>query len=202
MPILEPKTSGGYVAKATIKKVLVTFHLTAFGQKRLLDAGIEPGQKFPLALLADLAKEGHAWTPPSVAEKTGLNWAQQFDLNLAGDEAAERLFAACADCASYEDLHLVAWESKRGPATKLLCGGCRAALPERFTLSVPLPLLSLAALNQLEAQGKLAAGNAVASKLRKSMAADLSATWETFRRQKSQRQEGFDFGNLGELELR
>jgi hypothetical protein len=202
MPILEAKKGGGYVAKATINKVVVTFHLTAFGQKRLVEAGIEPGRKFPLALLADLAKEGHAWTPPSVAEKSGLNWAQQYDLNLAGDEAAERLFATCTDCPSYDDLHLVAWESKRGSTAKLLCSGCRGALPERFTLSVPLPLLSVVSLTQLEAQGKLPPGSAVVSKLRESMAADMSATWQAFRRQKSQRQERFDLQTPGELELR
>jgi len=52
MPILESKPGGGYCAKATINRVVVTFHLTPLGQKRLLDAGIQPGKKFPLALLA------------------------------------------------------------------------------------------------------------------------------------------------------
>lgn len=41
MPLLEAKLKGGYVAKATIKGGAVTFHLTPFGQKRLLDAGIQ-----------------------------------------------------------------------------------------------------------------------------------------------------------------
>jgi hypothetical protein len=36
------------------------FHLTPLGQKRLLEAGIGPGRKFPLAMLADLARQGHA----------------------------------------------------------------------------------------------------------------------------------------------
>ena len=79
MPLLEPKPTGGYFAKASIKGVAVTFHLTPFGQKRLLDAGIQPGKKFPLALLADLARQGHARTPPSVAEQSGLFYAEQFD---------------------------------------------------------------------------------------------------------------------------
>ena len=202
MPLLEPKPTGGYFAKANIKGVAVTFHLTPFGQKRLLDAGIQPGKKFPLALLADLARAGHAWTPPSVAEQAGIFYAEQFDLNLAGDEAAERYFAACTNDGKLDELHLVAWQSAGRPTVKLLCGACRAALPERFMLSVPLPLLSLAALSQLEAQGKLSAGDAVASGLREALTADLSATWETFRRQNAQRQTGLNFDMPDELGLR
>ena len=41
MPLLEAKPKGGHVAKAIIKGGAVTFHLTPFGQKRLLDAGIQ-----------------------------------------------------------------------------------------------------------------------------------------------------------------
>lgn len=202
MPVLESKPAGGFYAKAKIKGVVVTFHLTALGQKRLLDAGIQSGGKFPLALLADLARQGHAWTPPSVARKTGIFYAQQFDLNLAGDEAAEPLFAACTDDGSYDDLHLIAWESKRKPVVELLCGSCRAARSEPFTLSIPLPLLSLAALTQLEAQGKLAPGDPVGRGLREAFTADLSATWEAFRRQTAQRQSDLGFAMPDELRLR
>ena len=73
-------------------------------------------------------------------------------------------------------------------------------MPERFTLSVPL--LLLAALLQLEAQGKLPAGDAVGSGLRESLAADWSATWEVFRRQNAQRQAGLNFDSPDELGLR
>jgi hypothetical protein len=201
MPVLESKPAGGFQAKAKIKGVVVTFHLTPLGQKRLLDAGIQPGGKFPLALLADLAHQGHAWTPPGVAEKTGIFYAQQFDLNLAGDEAAERLFAACTEDGSYDDLHMVAWESKHKTTVKLLCGGCRAALSERFTLNVPLPLLSLAALTQLETQGKLPPGDPVVRTLREAFTADLSATWDVFRRQNAQRQSDLGFTLPDELRL-
>jgi hypothetical protein len=202
MPVLEPKSAGGLVAKAKIKGIVVTFHLTPFGQKRLLDAGIQPSTKFPLALLADLARQGHAWTPPSTAEKAGLFCAEQFDLTLEGDEAVERLFAACSDDGSYDDLHLDAWESARKATVKLLCGKCRAALPERFTLNVPLPLLSSNVLAQLEAQGKLPTGDPVVRGLREALAADLFATWETFRRKKAQRQAGLGFDMPGELGLK
>lgn len=201
MPVLEPKASSGHRAQATIKGVAVTFHLTPFGQKRLLDAGIVPGKKFPLALLADLAHQGHAWTSRSAAEKTGIHWVPQLDLNLEGDEGAERFFLACTDCGGYDDLHLVAWQSDGGSGAALHCPACRAAMSERFTLSIPLPLVSLAALAQLEAQDKIRADATVIVRLREALAADLSATWEAFRRQRAQRQTGFGFGTPGELTL-
>lgn len=201
MPVLEAKPTGGHWARATIKETLVTFHLTPLGQKRLLDAGIVPGRKFPLALLADLARQGHAWTSRSAAEKTGLHWVPQLDLNLEGDEEAEGLFLACTDCGSYDDLHLLAWESQGTHAAALHCPSCRTAMPERFTLNLPLPLISLAALAQLEAQDKINAADPVVIRLREALAADLSATWEAYRQQRTRRQTSFGFGTPGELPL-
>ncbi len=201
MPLLQPKPNGGYCAKATIKGVAVTFHLTPLGQKRLLDAGIQPGTKFPLALLADLARQGHAWTPPSTAEKTGLNWAQQFDFNLSGDESAEPLFVCCADCNGYDDLHLTASKSKRALAARVLCEHCRGKLLERFTLSVPLSLVTLPALSQMEAQGKLPMENPAVRLLRQWLTNDLSTEWEKFRKLTAQRQAGLRLDLPGELSL-
>lgn len=201
MPLLESKTGGGFCAKASIKGAAVTFHLTPTGQKQLLDAGIQPGVKFPLALLADLARQGHAWTPPSVAEKTGISWAQQFDFNLAGDEQAEPLFASCAECSGYDDLHLAAWKSKRSATAKILCARCRGKWPERFTLSVPLSLVTLAALAQLETQDELPTGNPVVASLRQSLAKDMGADWEKFRQANQHRQAGLGLGFDNELKL-
>jgi len=201
MPLFEPKFGGGFCAKATIKGVVVTFHLTPTGQKRLSDAGVQPDKKFPLALLADLARQGHAWTPPSIADKTDIAFAQQFDLNLAGDEAAERMFTACTDCASYDDLHLVAWQSAKRSRVAILCAGCRVALAERCALSVPLPLVSLESLSQLEAQGKLPAQSQLLLALRRSLANDLSAEWERFRQSENQRQRALRLELPGELKL-
>ena len=201
MPLLESKPGGGHCAKATIKGAVVVFHLTPLGQKRLLEAGIQPGTKFPLALLADLARQGHAWTPPSVAEKSGISWAQQFDFNLAGDEQAEPLFACCAECSGYDDLHLAAWKSKRAAAAKILCEKCRGKWPERFTLSVPLSLVTLAALSQLETQSELPTDNPAFASLRQSLAKDMSADWEKFRQLHQQRQAGLGLGYDNELKL-
>ena len=202
MPLLETKPGGGYCAKANIKGAAVTFHLTPLGQKRLLEAGIQPGTKFPLALLADLAREGHAWTPPSVAEKTGIRWAQQFDFNLTGDEQAEPLFTCCAECSSYDDLHLCAWNAKRAPVARLLCHHCRGKAAMRFTLSVPLSLVTLAALAQMEGQGKLPPGLSAIASLRQWLAKDMSAEWEKFRQLNQQRQVGLELGFADELRLR
>jgi len=201
MPLLEPKSGGGFCAKATIKGVVVTFHLTPTGQKWLLDAGVQTGKKFPLALLADLARQGYAWTPSSIADKTDIAFAQQFDLNLAGDEAAERMFTACADCGGYDDLHLVVWQSAKRGRVAILCGSCRSALAERCSLSVPLPMITLESLSQLEAQGKLPAQSQILLALRRCLANDLSAEWEKFRRSKGQRQRALRLELPDELKL-
>lgn len=96
----------------------------------------------------------------------------------------------------------MAWEAAGKPVVKLLCAGCRAALPERFSLNVPLPLLSLVALAQLESQAKLPAGDATVSSIPQALAADLSSTWETFRQQSAARQNGLPFDLPDELGLR
>ncbi len=129
-------------------------------------------------------------------------YAEQFDLNLPGDEGVEFLFAACTNDESCEDLHLVAWASPRKTTVNLLCGKCRAEMPERFTLSIPVSLLSLSALTQLEVQGKLPEGDQVVRSLRDALAADLSATWEVFRGQNAQREAGLSFDLPDELGLR
>lgn len=203
MPILEPKPGGGHDAKATLRGVVVTFHLTAQGEKRLFDSGINPGVKFPLALLADLAQQGLAWTSPSAnAAKAGIHFAQQFDLNLAGDETAERLFPACSEDGSYNDLHLVAWKAGPALSAKLLCGECRLALRHRALLSVPVSVLSLNILSLLESQGKLPAGSPVTIQLREAYRADLAADWERFRRQSTTQQVDLGLALPGELGLR
>jgi hypothetical protein len=201
MPVLESNPSGGHWARASIKGTLVTFHLTALGQKRLLDAGVVPGRKFPLALLADLARQGHAWTSRTTAQRTGIAWARQQELTLDGDEGAEALFASCTDCGGFDDLHLLAWGDGDQASCGILCPACRLALSERVGLSVPLGLVSLAALAQLEAQGKVRAKDPAVVRLREAFAADLSAFWVKYSRHKAQRQAGLGLSACGELPL-
>ena len=128
-------------------------------------------------------------------------WAQQYEINLPGDESAEPQFASCAECGGYDDLHLTAWKSKRAATAKILCADCRSKWPERFTLSVLLSLVMLPALAQLKAQGEWPAGHAVVASLRQWLAKDLSAEWEKFRQLRQQRQAGLDLGFEGELKL-
>jgi len=202
VPVLESNPSGGHWAKAAIKGTTVTFHLTATGQKRLLDAGVIAGRKFPLALLADLARQGHAWTSRTTAQKTGIAWARQHEFNLEGDEAAERLFTSCTDCGGFDDLHLHAWEVDGQARCGVLCSACRLAASEGVVVSMPVGLVSLGGLASLEAQGKVRTGDAGVAQLRESLAADLSAFWEKYGRQKSRRQAELGLSTSDELPLR
>lgn len=201
VPVLESNPSGGHWARATIKGTLVTFHLTATGQKRLLEAGIVPGRKFPLALLADLARQGHAWNSRTTAQQTGIAWARQHEFNLDGDEAAEGLFASCTDCGGFDDLHLLTWGTDDHARCGILCPACRLALSERVALSVPLGLVTISCLAQLEAQGKVRAKDPAVVGLREAFAADLSAFWVKYSRQKAQRQPDLGLSASGELPL-
>jgi hypothetical protein len=67
---------------------------------------------------------------------------------------------------------------------------------------VPLSLVTLTALGQMEAQSKLPAGNSTVASLRRWLANDLSAEWEKFRHLNAQRQLGLGFEFGDELKLR
>ena len=111
------------------------------------------------------------------------------------------MFASCAECNGYDDLHLTAWKSKRAATAKILCEKCRGKWPERFTLSVPLSLVTLAALAQLEAQSELPAENPAVASLRQSLAKDMGADWEKFRQANQHQQAGLGLGFDNELKL-
>ena len=150
---------------------------------------------------AALARQGHAWTSRTTAQQTGIAWARQREFNLDGDEAAEGLFASCTDCGSFDDLHLLAWGDGDQASCGILCPACRLALSERVGLSVPLGLVSLSALAQLEAQGKVPPTNPVVARVREAFAADLSAFWVNYSRHKAQRQADLGLSACGDLPL-
>jgi len=67
---------------------------------------------------------------------------------------------------------------------------------------MPVGLVSLGGLASLEAQGKVRTGDAGVAQLRESLAADLSAFWEKYGRQKSRRQAELGLSTSDELPLR
>ena len=203
MPVFYQRTDGsGFYAKACIQGSIVTFQLTARGADKLREAGVDAGGKFPLRLLMALYRPGDAFTlKGGTGPKLGFHEAEQFDFTFEENQSAERLFPACAETGSYDDLHLVVYDADGKATAKLLCPQARAEVAAATTVSLPLALVTAETLTRLEALGKLPAGSAVIRSLRQSLVDDLNAEWEAFRQLKGRRQSGlgFDFGD--ELKL-
>ena len=203
MPVFYQRTDGsGFYAKACIQGSIVTFQLTARGAARLREAGVDSGGKFPLRLLMALYRPGDAYTlKGGTGPKAGYHEAEQFAFGFEENQSAERLFPACSETGSYDDLHLVIYDDGGKATAKLLCPPARAKVAATTTVSLPLALVSAENLTRLEMLGKLPADNGVIRALRQSLADDLNAEWEAFRQLKAQRQSGlgFDFGD--ELKL-
>ena len=203
MPVFYQRTDGsGFYAKACIQGSIVTFQLTARGADKLREAGVEAGGKFPLRLLMALYRPGDAFTlKGGTGPKAGYHEADQFAFGFEENQSAERLFPACSETGSYDDLHLVVCDDGGKATAKLLCPQSRAKVAGKTTVNLPLALVSLESLARLETLGKLPLDCDVVRSLRQSLADDLSAEWDTFRRLKAQRQSGLGFDFPDELKL-
>jgi hypothetical protein len=84
---------------------------------------------------------------------------------------------------------------------ELLAPSARAAIAGGVRLSVPLTILSPAALTTLETTGQLPEGTVTVAALRRWYAEGASAEWERLRRERESRQQGFAFEVPGELKL-
>jgi hypothetical protein len=204
MPVFYQRTDGsGFYAKACIQGSIVTFQLTARGAARLREAGVESGGKFPLRLLMALYRPGDAYTlKGGTGPKAGYHEAEQFAFGFEENQSAERLFPACSETGSYDDLHLVVYDDGGKTTAKLLCPQARAKVAATTTVSLPLALVTSETLTRLEMLGKLPAGSEVILAVRQSLADDLSAEWEAFRQLKAQRQSGLGFEFGDELKLK
>ena len=203
MPVFYQRTDGsGFYAKACIQGSVVTFQLTARGAARLREAGVESGGKFPLRLLMSLYRPGDAYTlKGGTGPKAGYHEAEQFSFGFEENQSAERLFPACSETGSYDDLHLVVYHDGGKATAKLLCPQSRVKVATTTTMSLPLALVSAETLTRLETLGKLPEDSGVIRALRQSLADDLSAEWEKFRQHQAHRQSGLGFEFGDELKL-
>ncbi len=203
MPVFYQRTDGsGFYAKACIQGSIVTFQLTARGAAKLREAGVEPCGRFPLHLLMALYRPGDAFTlKGGTGPKAGYHEADQFTFEFEENQSAERLFPACSETGSYDDLHLVIYDDGGKVTVKLLCPEARMKVASKATLNLPLALVSLESLSRLEILGKLPADSEMVRSFRQSLADDLSAEWEKFRQLKAQRQSGLGFDFPDELKL-
>jgi hypothetical protein len=199
MPVLKSYTDGsGHYIHASVRGAVVTFQTTPRAVERLTAAGVQPGARFPLRLLADLTRDGDAFT-----RRGGVEFyeAEQFEFDFKESEESEALFPACAVTGSFDDLHLVAHDAGGETRVELLAPSARAAIAGGVRLSVPLTILSPAALTTLETTGQLPEGTVTVAALRRWYAEGASAEWERLRRERESRQQGFAFEVPGELKL-
>jgi hypothetical protein len=143
MPVLHKyKDKDDYFALTFISGQVIAYQLTGEGIKRLLGAGIIPGQKFARALLLDLYRSGEAFTgsKPSGLNRTVID-VLQLEFDFTDDPEPESMFPACALCAATDDLHLVEIKN-RGHRATILCPSCRLEQSEFIDSSLPLPLVS------------------------------------------------------------
>ena len=165
MPVLKSYTDGsGFYIHASVRGAVVTFQTTARAVDRLAAAGVESGARFPLRLLADLTRDGDAFT-----RRGGVEFyeAEQFEFDFKESEESEALFPACAATGAFDDLHLVVHEAGGELRAELLAPSARAALAGGVRLSVPLTILSPKALTTLETTAQLPAGVAAVTALRR-----------------------------------
>lgn len=199
MPVLKRYIDGsGHYIHASVHGAVVTFQTTPCGVEKLAAAGVQPGIRFALRLLADLTRTGDAYT-----RRGGVEFyeAEQFVFDFKESQESKALFPACAVTGTFDDLHLVAHDTGSEACVELLAPSVREKLTNRIRLSVPLSILSPSALTTLETTGQLAPNTAAVAALRRWYAEDASAEWERLRRERETRQQGFGFDVPGELKL-
>ena len=150
MPKLhEYRNRPGCYILTSIKGVVVTFQLTADGERKLKSVGIKPEDRFQRALLLDLYRSGDAYTAGSGVSQAVGTPINQLELDFPQDSDPETAFPSCADCAGVEDLHLSILREQGAVAAKLQCPHCRDMTSHTLDTCVPLRLLSLALLGRL-----------------------------------------------------
>ena len=86
MPVLKSYTSrSGRYIHASVHGKVVTLQLTSPGFELLSGAGVRPGDRFGLQVLADLTRRGDAYTLRSGA---GFHDAEQFEFAFDAEEKA------------------------------------------------------------------------------------------------------------------
>ena len=151
MPVLhEYKGKDEYYVLTSIKGNVVTFQLTAEGQKKLLSAGILPGKTFVRGLLLDLYRSGDAYTHGTDPGKGMLEVdPRQMELDFSHDPEPESMFPSCGNCSSVGDLHLVEEVKGKDHHAVILCAECRIHKSATIDTSIPLPFVTRGILNRL-----------------------------------------------------
>ncbi len=195
MPLFlsKPGTAPNVLTKD--KERIVSYTITPDGAKQLRAAGIRSGAKVPSRILAALIRSGNAHSP-RLAESPG-----QVRFDFKGDDSADFL-PRCEMTGAASDVHLVVYGEGSGTVAKLLGPEPRFVLQKVTRLSVPVTVLSLATVSQLETAQKLPLKTAAAATLRDWFRQDFESAWEKLQKQNVRKQEVLPLGpDGGELPL-
>jgi hypothetical protein len=181
MPLFQAKSAAGPVAITKDKDRIVAYTLTSEGVKKLREAGVRSGQDFPSRAFAALIRSGQAHSP-RVADAAGQ---KQFGFTR---EETDLQLPRCEMTGVTSDVHLVVYGDGTGTVAKLLGPEPRFVLQKVTSLSVPLTVLSLATVGQLETAQKLPIKSAAAATLRDWFRQDLESAWEKLQRENAHKQ--------------
>jgi len=167
------------------------YTLAPEGAKQLRAAGLRSGDTVPARALASLIRSGLAHSPRP-AEAAG-----QVRFDFSDDNTADFL-PRCELTGTTADLHLVVYGEGNGVVARLLSREPRFLLQKVTTLSVPVTILTLSTVAQLEASGKLPSRTEAAEGIRQWLRQDLDAAWEKLRRERAHRQASLPLGDTPE----
>jgi hypothetical protein len=196
------KSRDNYYVLTSIRGTVITFQLTAPGERKLKEAGVTPDQNFPRALLLDLCRTGDAFTHGTGVDQAATDSLNQLELDFAGDPDPETAFPCCDDCLSMDDLHLALVREAGRLAAKLQCPHCRDVTSHLLDTCIPIRLVTLTLFGRLfeikSMMNKYEGVNRFESLLR----TEFESKWEELRRlRRASQQALFDTGVGGDLGL-
>ena len=186
-----------YVLTA-IRGAVVTFQLTAEGEKKLTAARIDPGEQFPRAILLDLYRTGDAFTGGSGAASLALDSAGQLEMDFANDPDPETAFPACDICNSVSDLHLTLRGIPEKLVAQLQCATCRALPGAPSDSIIPIGLISRFVLSRLLQLKTVAAKSPGVKQFEELLRAEYESKWASLRKQRSASQSNLFGATTGE----
>lgn len=165
---------------------IIAYALTAAAIKRLRSSGVRHGHQVSGRVLASLVRTGDAHSPRP-ADAAGQ------ELLFTTDDTADHL-PRCELTGSTSDLHLIVYGDGNGVVAKLAAAEPRFLLQKVTTMSIPLPALSLAILDMLEATHKLPPGTIAAQTLRRWFRQDLDSAWQKLETSLAKTQQSLNLG--------
>ena len=184
----------------SIGGAVITFQLTAEGERKLREAGVAPDQNFPRALLLDLCRTGDAFTGGSGVGEPVTDSINQLELDLAQDPDPETLFPSCDDCATLDDLHLSLVREQGTLAAKLQCPHCRDVTSHTLDTCIPVRLVTLTLFGHLFEIKSVTKKYEGVNRFDNLLRSEFESKWEELRKLRGSSQRGlFETGLRGEL---